>query len=143
MMLQLLQSKAMMIMMVCKSNAVNVMVAPLTDIVTCCSLDRVATDGDYVDLMNNYLTPCVANFALAAGNDGVEIIAYRLCYKNEEPIGRYHTLKTIQNALKMSVRYLIMLPETILSIRIVRRYRYGSGKFSTWIESIVGKIKWW
>ena len=95
----------------------NVMVAPLTDVVTCCSLDRVATDGDYVDLMNNYLTPCVANFALAAGNDELwKSLHHRLCLhtRNEEPIGRYHTLKTIQECFEnVGEEYLIMLPETI------------------------------
>ena len=56
-------------------------------------------------------------FALAAGNDELwKSLHHRLCLhtRNEEPIGRYHTLKTIQECFEnVGEEYLIMLPETI------------------------------
>ena len=95
----------------------NTIVGPLTDILTCCAVDRVKTEVDYATLMESYLTPCIANLALAAGSDELwKALHHRLCLltRHEKALGRYHALKTVHDCFELvGEEYLIMLPETI------------------------------
>ena len=95
----------------------NTIVGPLTDVLTCCAVDRVKIEVDYVTLMESYLTPCIANLALAAGSDELwKALHHRLCLltRHEKALGRYHALKTVHDCFELvGEEYLIMLPETI------------------------------
>ena len=95
----------------------NASVDGLVGLLSCYEIDKKRNEGDYSMLMSEHVTPCIANFALAAGNDELwKGIHHRVCLKTreEKSIVRYHSLRTIKVCFEeVGEEYLIMLPETI------------------------------
>ena len=95
----------------------NMSVDVLTDLLACYAVDSKRNSGDYEDLMSDYVSPCIANFVLAAGNDELwKGVHHRVCLhtRHDRSIVRLHSLKTIQLCFEeVGEEYLVMLPETI------------------------------